>query len=647
MANRYFVGGGTGNYNSTTNWSDTDGGASGFSVPTSADDVFLTAASGANTLTVNVASNAKTFNCTGFTGTLAGASNLTVSGNVTLGSGMTLTYSGTLILNATNRVTSNGITINGNLTLSLVGAFTTTLVDNCNVSGNFTSTGTGNKTLNGNTLYISGSISISNNMLGTTDIVLNNSSPSTMSVTGNLKNDFTINSTSDVALGNINYDTGTFSKVAGNVTHSGLFYMGASCTLDSNGIQFDDFDFDQGNLTLLSDLNITNDFEAGRLSSVCNINGFNIYVSGSFIVYNSANSILGTSVLHLIGTGTCTNGGGSIGLNININTSGTITISGNFNYRTGTLTYISGTVVTTSSTLSISISCTLNTAGMVWNNVTIVNATTITLTSNLVCTGNSILGNAGNTTTLNGSIFTIGGSLSIGGTTSLVQGTTSIVLNGTGVWSSTQSSTGNFRNNLTFNTAGVITVSGNIQYRTGVITYTAGTIITTGSTLNIRANCILDTAGMTWDGITTNFAAMSVTLNSTVQLSGAWTLGAFDLVLGGTSGFICGTLTLTTSLSAARSLTLLAGVTYLINNALTITGPTNTFRYTILSSSSGTRAIFTLNYGSPQNVGYTNATDIDSSLGQTIYSFNGVLSNTLNWSTLTYPRQSTFTYQIN
>ena len=34
MADRYWVAGGTGNYNSTTNWSATSGGASGVSVGT-------------------------------------------------------------------------------------------------------------------------------------------------------------------------------------------------------------------------------------------------------------------------------------------------------------------------------------------------------------------------------------------------------------------------------------------------------------------------------------------------------------------------------------------------------------------------------------------------------------------------------------
>ena len=47
MANRYWVGG-TGRWNDTAHWSASNGGSSGASVPTSADDVFITTSSGSN-----------------------------------------------------------------------------------------------------------------------------------------------------------------------------------------------------------------------------------------------------------------------------------------------------------------------------------------------------------------------------------------------------------------------------------------------------------------------------------------------------------------------------------------------------------------------------------------------------------------------
>jgi hypothetical protein len=70
-------------------WSDASGDAPGASVPTSADNVFLDANSGAVTLTVNATASFKDLDCTGFTGTLAGTSEMRSYGLVfKLASGM-------------------------------------------------------------------------------------------------------------------------------------------------------------------------------------------------------------------------------------------------------------------------------------------------------------------------------------------------------------------------------------------------------------------------------------------------------------------------------------------------------------------------------------------------------------------------------
>ena len=127
MANRYLVGGGTGNWNSTTNWSDTDGGAGGFSFPTVADAVFLTAASGAINLTVNVTSACLSFNCTGFTGNLTMTAGLSASGSVTLSASMTVSGSGSLSVLTNSTITSNGLVWPNILVLS--GQVTHTLGD--------------------------------------------------------------------------------------------------------------------------------------------------------------------------------------------------------------------------------------------------------------------------------------------------------------------------------------------------------------------------------------------------------------------------------------------------------------------------------------------------------------------------------------
>lgn len=110
MASRYWVGGTT-TWDATagSKWALTSGGAGGQAVPTSSDDVFLDSASGAVTVTINgVYANVKSLNCTGFTGTLAGAYGVNSNGSITLGSGMTFTNSGDFSFFGNATITSNG-----------------------------------------------------------------------------------------------------------------------------------------------------------------------------------------------------------------------------------------------------------------------------------------------------------------------------------------------------------------------------------------------------------------------------------------------------------------------------------------------------------------------------------------------------------
>jgi hypothetical protein len=110
MADRYAVA--TGNWNATSTWSDSDGGAPGASAPVNGDNAYLTATSGAITVTVSAAAACTTLTCTGFTGTLAfGSFYVTVAGNVTLGSGMTVpsTTSGGIAVSAAATVAGGGL----------------------------------------------------------------------------------------------------------------------------------------------------------------------------------------------------------------------------------------------------------------------------------------------------------------------------------------------------------------------------------------------------------------------------------------------------------------------------------------------------------------------------------------------------------
>jgi len=114
MADRFWRGG-TAAWDGTAGakWAATAGGATGAAVPTSADDVFFDATS-SGTCTISTGNTgAKSINCTGFTGTIAGSAAITVSGSLTFVAGMAVTYTGRITFAATATITSAGKTISG------------------------------------------------------------------------------------------------------------------------------------------------------------------------------------------------------------------------------------------------------------------------------------------------------------------------------------------------------------------------------------------------------------------------------------------------------------------------------------------------------------------------------------------------------
>ncbi|MCC6323730.1 hypothetical protein IT400_02970, partial [Candidatus Nomurabacteria bacterium] len=101
-ADRYWVTGGTGNWNSTSNWASTSGGGSGVSIPTNTDNCYFDANSGSGTSTINASSACADLNFTGFTGTIAGSSALEVKGSFTAVQTMTWTYTGAITFTSTS-----------------------------------------------------------------------------------------------------------------------------------------------------------------------------------------------------------------------------------------------------------------------------------------------------------------------------------------------------------------------------------------------------------------------------------------------------------------------------------------------------------------------------------------------------------------
>ena len=526
MALRYWVGG-TDNWDATagTKWALTSGGAGGQAVPTSADDVFLDAASGVNTVTISATATAKSLDCTGFTGTLAGSSGLSISGSITLATGMTQSWTGTLTITSTCTLTSAGKSFT-NLTLQPSGAIVT-LSDACIATGNVT---LNSMTINGFTLSIGGNFTAtlgSTNILGTTEIILNGTGIwSSTSAGGYLATPLTISTTGTITVsGIVNIGGNVLKRTSGTlITTGSTLKIFTNHTLNTGTAVWNDvLTTNVFIITLASDFYANGTFTYNVITANATIIGaFNIYLGGNFLSAITTGSISGAANLIFNGNGNINLGAsittGYIANNITFNSpTGTITIVGTLGYRTGTLTYTSGTVDTTTnnSTLNIGASCTLNTNGINWNNVVITSGTQ-TLTSDLYCQNLTVSNSAAVTFTNSGGNIYISGNLLHTGTGAIL-GTASINLIGTGTWNDTSSQ--DIRNNLNINTTGTITLGTNVYYRTGTLTYTAGTVDTTtnNSTINIVASCTLNTNRINWNNVVITSGTQTLTSDLNCQ----------------------------------------------------------------------------------------------------------------------------------
>ena len=344
MANRYFLNIGA-NWGDTANWSDTSGGTGGFSVPTNVDDVFFDANSGNCTVNAS-ARTAKTLNFTGYTNTITMSNTITVSGNVTLAAGMGIAGASALIVNETSTLTSNGKTWSAPFTFSGTSK-TFTLGDNWTISGLVTLGGTTTCTINSNSITASGGLFLQNATTnsGTTSITLTGGTWSRTA--GGLQNTLTINGNITVS-GLVTYGPGTLNYSSGTVTVTGsTLLLNGAVTMNTNTLQWNNFQ--TGNpvttLTLSSDLNIGGEWNQDIFGT--SVNGsFNINVFGGIFAQGGCAYGSGSPVLNIKG-GTW-RGTGTQGITTNLDGNINITLSGGgFNGGTRTLTYVSGNVTCT------------------------------------------------------------------------------------------------------------------------------------------------------------------------------------------------------------------------------------------------------------------------------------------------------------
>jgi hypothetical protein len=368
---------------------------------------------------------------------------------------------------------------------------------------------------------------------------------------------------------------------------------------------------------------------AGLLtSSSANTCTINKTASETVTLQNGATSsgISGTSKLVITG-GTWQRNGGT-GNSINVDLQGNVTLAVGTGISGGTVTYVSGTITATGSTLTIGGACTLNTNGMTWNNIVV--GGNITLTSNLSMSGllsfnTSVVYTINKTTS---ETITIAGGITTGAGTGSAGGTAKYILTG-GTWTG-QVATNSLIANLDIQ--GNVTIATNVYYGTGTLTWVSGTVTVTSSTLNLTDSCTLNTNGMTWNTVsTTATSGKTYTLNSLLSAS-TITIQGSTVTFSGTSGF--STTTLSCPSTNAQTITLAASITYTITSNFTCNSSQVGGIVAFVSSTPGTQYKINLTNPGTCNV-LANFTDADASGGRSITTFNGTISNCNN--VVSYP----------
>jgi hypothetical protein len=202
--------------------------------------------------------------------------------------------------------------------------------------------------------------------------------------------------------------------------------------------------------------------------------------------------------------------------------------------------------------------------------------------------------------------------------------------------------------------AATVTVTQNFNYGYATpttFTYTSGIVNNTGRTITITGNSTFNTSGMTgssaWNNFTIN-SGITLTLSSTLNINGNLLCNG-SATFTGTAGWDCANLVSTAA--GTFTITLQESITYRTRLQAFITGGVSgAARTTMISSNPLTRAIWTLDFGASQSLIYVNGTRIDSSQGQTVWTFGGLISTTpvgaetLNWNIGSPPGTFAYTF---
>jgi hypothetical protein len=660
-------------WNTASNWVVDSLGNSG--VPTSTTDAIFDATSTNPCTTGAVARDCRDLITTGFTNTLTigstSAGVINVFRNVTLGTStnhldptnslanINIRTSGITITSASSSVIVPGITNQlFSQTINLVGTISILrfapvggAVFNSSTAGTFIEIVNGGSLQGGGgpgtnvTVRINGSCSINSGGYSTRGAhVL--ASGSTLTMNGFI---------------DVNNTTTSFDFSPGTlIPGTQLFRMqnpAAVVTLNMGTNSLYDMTI-IGTLALQSNLNITRNLAASLTTALSG--AFDITVGGNMTggsITNSTNNrkikITGTAT----GTSTVTNfsfGAGS-GLTYTFEIdcgSNNFVIAGTTTIVGGTvvidyLTSNSGTFTTTGSILSYTagnLSLNMTGRGSSYSWGTLQNpggvSRAVTLLSDVYfqtigTTTTSVWNGAGYSLYVFGSAGTMG---TTSGTATL-----KFIGSSNATWTVTAGNTISLFGIAFERTGGTLNIPNSFIYTgTGGITWTSGAINHT-ATLTLGTT-ILNTSsvGMSWNSLTIN-AGVGITINQPLLVTNNLTLLGTSTFTG-SAGWTCANLLCST---AASTLTLANNTTYRTTTSASLLG-TSGSRITMISNLAASRSIWTLDYGANQSLTYVNGTRIDSSQGQTVWTFGGTVSTTppatLNWNVGTRPGTISYTF---
>lgn len=307
-ASRYWVGG-TASWDGTagTKWASSSGGAGGSSVPTTSDDVFFDANSNTGaSITASVASGntgCLSLDFTGFTRIFGGNSPLTIAGSLTLSTGMTRNYIGTITFSSTatgRTLTFNGKTMANGLTFDGVGGGWTFQDTLTNSTASAITLTNGTLDTNGQTVTCG---SFQSNNSNTRTLTLGAS-------TINLRNP------SSLIWDTTTTTNFTFNVGTSTINISGTYASTGTCVLAHNNLNFYNFEVNTfaGPFVLTTDLVVTNDLKLAGTSVSSRLVLMSLTAGTQrTVTANALSSFQNVDLLDIAGAGSASWTGTSIG----------------------------------------------------------------------------------------------------------------------------------------------------------------------------------------------------------------------------------------------------------------------------------------------------------------------------------------------